>query len=50
MASSGIVPIIDFAPFLTGSQAQKEQVARELFKACTDVRRFWIVWTILDVR
>ncbi|BGO98663.1 hypothetical protein NBRC10513v2_003057 [Rhodotorula toruloides] len=37
MAVSGIVPIIDFAPFLTGSQAEKEEVAQELFKACTDV-------------
>ncbi|KAL7341749.1 thymine dioxygenase [Rhodotorula toruloides] len=37
MAVSGIVPIIDFAPFLTGSQAEKKEVAEELFKACTDV-------------
>ncbi|GAA5931246.1 hypothetical protein JCM1841_000873 [Sporobolomyces salmonicolor] len=37
MPSSGIVPIIDFAPFLAGSQEAREQTAKELLKACTEV-------------
>jgi len=37
MATSGIVPIIDFAPYLTGSKEEKAKVAQELFEACTKV-------------
>jgi isopenicillin N synthase-like dioxygenase len=40
--SSGIVPIIDFAPFLTGDQASKEAVAKELHAAATEVGFFMI--------
>ncbi|GAA6004822.1 hypothetical protein JCM10207_008417 [Rhodosporidiobolus poonsookiae] len=37
MVSSGIVPVIDFAPFLTGTPEEKADCAAELLKACTDV-------------
>ncbi|GAA5944423.1 isopenicillin N synthase family dioxygenase [Sporobolomyces koalae] len=37
MATSGIVPIIDFGPYLTGTSEEKAKVAQELFEACTQV-------------
>lgn len=37
MPTSGIVPIIDFAPYLTGSEEDKLKVAQELYDACTKV-------------
>lgn len=37
MATSGIVPIIDFSPFLDGTKEDKARVAQELFEACTKV-------------
>ena len=40
--SSGIVPIIDFAPFLTGDAAGKAAVAKELHTAATEVGFFMI--------
>lgn len=38
MVSSGIVPVIDFEPFLSGTPAEKEATARELLKAAKEVR------------
>lgn len=40
--SSGIVPIIDFSPFLTGDEAAKAAVAKELHAAATGVGFFMI--------
>ncbi|KAI5475536.1 oxidoreductase,Oxoglutarate/iron-dependent oxygenase family [Pseudohyphozyma bogoriensis] len=37
MSTSGVVPIIDFQPFLTGSQAEREATAQELLTAFKDV-------------
>ncbi|GAA6058855.1 hypothetical protein JCM10212_002799 [Sporobolomyces blumeae] len=37
MATSGIVPIIDFGPYLKGSEQDKARVAKELLDACQDV-------------
>lgn len=37
MPTSGVVPIIDFAPFLTGSAAEKEATAQALLTAAKDV-------------
>ncbi|GAA5892411.1 isopenicillin N synthase family dioxygenase [Sporobolomyces salmoneus] len=37
MATSGIVPIIDFGPYLTGAPEDKAKVAQELYEACTKV-------------
>lgn len=39
MATSGIVPIIDFGPYLTGTGDERAKVAQELFEACTQVSR-----------
>ncbi len=40
--SSGIVPIIDFSPFLSGDQGAKAAVAKELHAAATGVGFFMI--------
>lgn len=37
MSTSGLVPIIDFGPFISGSQAEKEGTARELLDAMKTV-------------
>ncbi|GAA5990983.1 hypothetical protein JCM11641_007727 [Rhodosporidiobolus odoratus] len=37
MPVSGIVPIIDFAPFLTGNSDEKRATAQQLLDACKDV-------------
>lgn len=42
MATSGIVPIIDVAPFLEGDSAARAAVAKELVDAAKDVGFFFI--------
>jgi len=37
------VPIIDFAPFLTGDAASRRSVARQIAAACRDIGFFYIV-------